>query len=382
MNILLNNEKLYCWLEDGELTSCDAASSDLPLLLISNDIRRISVDMPIKQTRQIIKALPFAIEEQIANDVEMNHLVFQGRQGTTATALIIKHTRLQEIIEKYSPASVYDFAQLLPRKENTIVIAIIDNMACIMCEGHQGVTIPTTLLPMIMERELRAHTQQTEIELYTDSHTQELVVAQLMGLVSDVIQKPLSDLKEQVLRKYNDNKLLNLLTDQYAQKVKSKTNHLVKFKFPAAVAASLFFISLSINWMQASSFNAQADAVLQSSKSFYATLFPEDNVSRMKKSFGEYMKDVSGGETNTNQSFSNLLGSISSIASKEGGYSIDSVRYTNSKGALEINLTTGSIAQLDKLKKQLNELSLTTEIASANQEGDKIKGVIKVSKNG
>lgn len=373
---------IYNWLSDGEVVGCDAPKSGEPLLLISSDVRYISVDMPIKQTRQIIKALPFAIEEQIANDVEMNHIVYLGKQGTAATALLIQHARLQSIVEKYNPVNLYDFAQLLPAKENTIVIAILDELACIMSSNGQGLTTPTAILPTIIERELQANTDLNEIRLYSKEQDQELVMAQLLGLVSNVVQMPISELRDHIAKKVSIQKNLNILTDQYAQKPKSKSNHFAKFKFPFAVASSIFIISILINWLQANSFNSQADAILQSSKVFYSSIFPDDNTSRMKKSFGEYLKETSGNTTTNTQTFSSLLGTISNVISKDNSLLIDSVRYASNKGALEINLTAVSIAQLDKLKKQLNEINLTTEIASANQDGDKIKGVIKVSNNG
>lgn len=382
MNILFNNDAMYSFQLGGELIAASELTFGQPLLLLDYAVRKVSVEMPIKQTRQIIKALPYAIEEQLANDVESNHVVYLGKKGAVVSASIISHNHMQSLIEQYNPSSVYDFAQLIPAKENTIRVAIFGHVACIMSDLNQGISMPASMLLTLIEREMSVNSEQLSIEIFAQESDQELLVAQLIHLTNSITQFPFADLLPQINSQLSHSKHLNLLTGQYAKKIESKKTNLGKFRFPLTVAVSLFALSISLNWMQSNSLNAQASAILQSSKGFYSTLFPEDNPSRMKRSFNEYIKSSNNKTSSGTQSFSSLLGAVSATIVKNSALSIDAIRFANNKQTLEINLTANTIAELDMLKKQLSEINLTTEIASANQDGAKIKGVIKVSHNG
>jgi len=58
------------------------------------------------------------------------------------------------------------------------------------------------------------------------------------------------------------------------------------------------------------------------------------------------------------------------------------VRFTRQKNELEINLIVDNIAQLDSVKQKMTDSGLLVDIASATNTGKRIKGVLKVSKNG
>ena len=49
---------------------------------------------------------------------------------------------------------------------------------------------------------------------------------------------------------------------------------------------------------------------------------------------------------------------------------------------LEASLICKTVNQLDQLKNALAKKGLSVDIASANQSGNSVKGVIKVSSNG
>ena len=121
--------------EDGSIESLsEEAVNELQnpvTLFIGGSINVINTPMPIKQARQIIKALPFALEEQLANDVENNHLHFIGRKDGKAYALTLSHDIMKSTVDRYAPSKLYFMPLLLPVIADTISVLVIEGYACV-----------------------------------------------------------------------------------------------------------------------------------------------------------------------------------------------------------------------------------------------------------
>jgi len=122
--------------------------------------------------------------------------------------------------------------------------------------------------------------------------------------------------------------------------------------------------------------------VKTASKQYYQTLFPDETVRRgLKRMFNDKLETASP-DSQSSAGFTQILANASSQIRKNKDAQMQSVRFAANKGVLEISLLTNNIAQLDSIKQQLEKHGLTVEIASANNDGKRIKGLLKVSNNG
>ena len=125
----------------------------------------------------------------------------------------------------------------------------------------------------------------------------------------------------------------------------------------------------------------KADAVEQASKNYYEQLFPGESAGYgMKRIFRQKLDE--GELVQSGESFTRLLSGIGNSIVAASSLELLGLRYNQSKATIEVELTAPSIAELDKLKKALEQQSYTVEIAAANNQGGKIKGLLKVKKNG
>ena len=370
--------------EDGSIESLnEEAMSELlnPIaLFIGGGINVINTPMPIKQARQIVKALPFALEEQLANDVESNHLQYIGRNNGKAYALTLRHDIMTRIVEQCAPSKLYFLPLLLPVVSETISVLVIEGYACVRLSDLSAFSIPVDLLPLTIEKYLVDDASLQNIQISYAEEEVGLLELQLENMGLEITQVSYSDLQKHIRTQalLNPN---NLLTGDYQVKISDDNKSQSKFNSALSLAACLLIVILGINLVSASQQNNLAGLVKNASKEFYLKLFPGERIRGIKRQFSEKLEATSSSGS-SDAYFTGILAQAASEIKKSKNAQIHSVRFTSKKGVLEVSVLTDNVAQLDGIKKNLEKNSLTVEIASANNDGNKIKGLLKVSQNG
>jgi len=369
--------------ELGDIETFDIPEQGLDksaVLLIGGYCNIHNAPMPIKQARQIVKALPFALEEQLASDIETNHLHYIGRKNNQAYALTIQHNIIKNTIEQYAPNKLYFLPMLLPIAQDHISILIIEGHACVRIDEHTAFSAPVDFLPLALEKHLSQNENQKNITIAYANEKPDLLELQLENLGLLIEQQEFSN----VLQHIQSQILIssqNLLTGQYQLKVSDDEKTLSKFNSLITLAACLFALVIGINSITASQQNNLAGLVKTASKDFYLKLFPGERVRGIRRQFSEKLDtDTSAGQGSAG--FTQILAKAAGEIRKSKNAEIHAVRFTAKKGNLEISVITENIAQLDGIKKKLEQQNLKVEIASANNDGKRIKGLLKVSQNG
>ncbi|MEH6344753.1 MAG: type II secretion system protein GspL [Bermanella sp.] len=349
-------------------------------MLMGNDCNILSAPMPTKQARQIVKALPFAMEELLANDVESNHLHYIGRSNGQAHALTIQHSVIKNIIELHAPTKLFYLPMLLPIGPDNISVLIIEDNACVRINEYSAFSVPVDFLPLALEKHLSQDEGKQNVIISYAGDKLELLELQLENLGLGIEQKEFSEvlqyIQSQTLMTAN-----NLLSGQYQLKASGDKKSNSKIKAVITLAACLFALIISINLITASQQTNLAGLVKAASKEFYLKLFPGERVRGIKRQFAEKL-DNNTATAQGSAGFTQILAITAGEIRQNKSAEIHAVRFTAKKGTLEISIITENVAQLDGIKKKLEQKNLSVEIASANNDGKRIKGLLKVSKNG
>ncbi len=388
MNLfLLNNtqDPVLQLQENGEcvLTGTEEAHNtvDGVALLIGTDCQVLNAPMPIKQARQIVKALPFAMEEQLANDLDQNHLVYLGRTDGKAYAATIGHHAMQQISTQHELKKLFFLPLLLPINENSGCIFITNGQACVRIDEFSAFSAPVELLSLTLERSLGDSHTDRAFNICFAQEPDDLLQVQLESLGLQIHKQDFPSLFSHILNEIKSSKN-NLLSGPYQVKVKKQNSSLSKFKPLMSLAACLFVILIAGNWFVSSQQNNLADMVKNASKQYYQTLFPGERArAGLRRQFRDKLETASPISQSSN-GFTDILAKTTSHIRKNKDAQLQSVRFTSKKGVLEVSLLTNNIAQLDSIKQALEKNNLHVEIASANNDGKKIKGLLKVSNNG
>jgi len=368
-----NPKHIHAVSETGQYVADAADATVEPNLvwLTGPQCQVYTVDMPLKQTRQITKALPFALEEQLAQDIDLQHIVFLGKKQRQAYAQVISHDVMKSIQETGAQHAYY-LPLSLPLEKSQATIAIIEEQAMVRLDEYQGFALPISALGLFLQR---YKAQYTGLTVYGE--LPELIK---LELESDGIAFNVNALSELVSHLEQAKPKFDLMTGPYKVKVKKTNTKLNKFKAPATLAAAIFVAGVSINWVNALQLSAKAEAIENASKEYYQQLFPGDNANYgMKRQFSNRLED--GVQVSNGESFTQILSAVGKQLVNQNNTETESIRYNKSNAELEIEVIVPNIGQLDQFKQTMAKQNYSVDIASANNEKGKTKGLLKVKKN-
>ena len=105
--------------DDGELTSriisgsltelTELAQNHLSVVLLNSQCLHINeLQLPTQNMQKMLKAVPYAIEEFIADDIEKLHFVVSKQKSSNTTSVVgINRTTLQTIIDNFQAAEIF-----------------------------------------------------------------------------------------------------------------------------------------------------------------------------------------------------------------------------------------------------------------------------------
>ena len=360
------------------------AQEEFIIIMAGQQVSLVGAEMPIKNARQIIKALPFAVEEQLANDINQNHLVYLGKQGNEARAAIVQHEFMSSLSAIPNVQTALPLSLVLPNKNDRWSIYLIGNNAIVRTDETSGFSCTATQLTLYLEHAQSGEETGTEqqIELFSlpgEDHS--LLTAQLETSGYKVEIETVGSVWQ--LAESTDKKHpANLMVGQY-KPVPTKKKKAPSVLTPViGLAASVLIVGVFANIWQGKTNEHLAKEVRKASVAYYKSLFPGERVRSLKRDF----KSKLGGETNSGPvNFTNTLGVIGKPLTDEASFktiSLQNIRFNEKRGGFEMDLTASSIAQLEGYKKALSEKGFAVEITSATNENSVIKGHLKVKQNG
>ncbi len=254
------------------------------ILLTGTQCQVLNAPMPIKQPRQIIKALPFALEDQLANDLDQNHLVFLGRTNGQA---------MESVSQAYPAQKMFFAPLLLPSNPGVTTVLILNGQACVRLGEFSAFAVPVALLALTLERYLSADDANKSVAICFAEEADELLQVQLENLGLDITLQEFTEVYQHLLAQARQSKT-NLLSGPYQVKIKKENAASQKLKACFTLAASLFVIVVATNWIGASQQNTLASLVQTASKQYYQTLFPDETVRRgLKRIFNDKLETAS-----------------------------------------------------------------------------------------
>ena len=219
-------------IEDGVVSTIETDTEQTVQSLIINDTfcQILAAQMPVKQARQIIKALPFALEEQLANEIDYNHIHYIGREGVEAYALVVENKAMDVITAQFQPDSVQYLPLLLPQIEQGVCVCILDGVASVRASKFSALSVPPEILSNVLEKLKTDNCNIVEFYDFDNDHA--LLPLEIENLGFEVHQPKKEDLL-QIITKSSAGYPWNLLSGTHTKK-----------KAPVATKQSLSLIHI------------------------------------------------------------------------------------------------------------------------------------------
>jgi general secretion pathway protein L len=349
------------------------------------------VQSPARNQRQALQALPFVVEEQLADDIEKVHLSVGSRRTDGRWPVLVVDLAIMASLMDCSEQAdlrlkaVYIDAQMLPVSEGHLSILMQGDR--VLFHATQAVAVfdcasAANMIHFLLGEAVVNHVQ---IRFQEDDEEQALLAQQLatefsaLGETEVVMEKIESFLLASIILSAPVS-AINLLQGRFT--VRQPSGKLPWWKIAAAVFLFAWLGQLSIQIGSGWYFNYQANILEKSAEDQYRKLFPDaKHVSNPRKRLESRL--AAGVEASGENTFAKLFsGSVQALNSlpDHTGLTIEELRYESDQGQLELELKARSIDQLDQFKQALGKLGLSSRISSANDNDGGISGRMQIGK--
>lgn len=360
------------------------------VLIDSAAIHLDSVKLPIKNQQKLLRAIPFALEEKVADDVEDLHFVVGKTDGDGITPVaIIKRDTLKNILDKLNQAGIEPVALIpdaLCLTANPEQWAILQqkDTAKVQFGQFNAADFDRDTLPLVLKSELQQADRQPpkKIILFSaDGDTAE----------TEDIADAIADEIELIKVSYNTHPLvvfcgqyknalsLNLLQGEYKTVKKSNINW-QRWGLAASLSAIWLVLHLGITITQNNTLEANNKKIQIEIDKIYKKAFPRSKrVVNARVQMEQKLDELKGrGRTGLDVSLIALLSEASVALASDKAISIQSISYRNSK--VDIEVTGSKLQSIEQLNKKLNSHTLSAEIISSSSEKDQVKGHIRITR--
>ena len=311
----------------------------LALVIPMERVSACAVKLPTLKTRWLRQALPYAVEEHLAEDVEGLHLALgnalaDGRHRVLAVERHLLHGWLGQMAGRSLQVSaIYVDADLLPH-----------NGTQVLWHAQRGLLGGASELRLAFER----------------SSWPSLSAALAEPLQ---VQEPPSPWP---VLAAGQQQATNLAQGEFSIRQRSTQHRL--WRTVAGMAGLWLILQLGFDLAQSSSLQRQAERQAAASQALYQQLFPEDTrIINLRAQFDEHLRQAAGGQQG--QLFG-LMQQAARALAETPQLHVQQLDFSEARGDLALQLQADDFARLEQFRQRLAGDGLPVQLGSASREAD------------
>ena len=343
------------------------------------------VTLPIKSRKQLLQAIPFALEDSLSEDIDNLHFAVGKSGDNKINTCVCRQNWLESLVIHVKESGINpdvitpDFQVIDPGLSRPVLL-VDDKVVTYSDETHQW-SLPVSLfneLAPAISRSLDPDTPVAEFFCSEAGAQHEVRVKAVFGYdgSGDETGKARNSLLPLFSAGAHANCGINLMQGRFRP---TGTRHAGagNWKVPAALAAT-WLILLSSNFLAERAQYGKQDRKLDEmiEQVFHAALPDTRTIVNPRAQFEQALGQR--GDNSLGSDFLALLAVSSTAISNEPDTSFNSVSYSN--GQIEVSVNASNVQSLDNIKRFLAErYGLNVDILSADTRDDNVVGQIRIS---
>ncbi len=360
------------------------------VLVDSADVRLYRHYMPTKPSRQMLKALPYMLEDELAEDIDKLHFAtgesgFDKEQSQYWIDLAIVNKELvEQWLDTLASAAIQCKVMVpeilcLPLTDNANYAGIqLGSNWLIRESAWQGSCLDTSWLEMYWQNVL-ANAEDKPIKLAMLSALPEQLESMLISS-GDVEFLPVEpEMAMLALAQGAEDVSWNLLQGELAPKKAISPNWLIWR--PVAVLAVLVIIVNLINsavtWQHNQSELAKAQQALSSA---YKKAFPKERfrANTLRRQLTRKVAQATGNSVGADTTFLSYMQQLSPVFGQFSSTKVDSVRFDGNRQELRLAITASSFQNFERFKVAVEQLGFAVNQGAVNNEGGSVSGSLSI----
>jgi len=358
--------------------------ANVVLLVPTSLVLNISCEVPGRNAAQVRRALPFAVEEFVASDIEMMHVAAgEIARGGTVRSQIVERTILDGWLNALHsigirPGYALSDAEMLPGSAghstllfdgDEVLMKNVDSAACVDAENLEFVLGPfiegggeesviETINGEVDPLSVAQLPPDVEFSATTLSES-ESVLGYLAGLWQT--RGPLAD------------NAINLLQGEYSVRMHASGGS-SRWRNVALIAAAWFGIALLALGARGFYSDHEAGRLKASSEALYKDIYPETQ--RIPPDIKRDVLFRMGDGGSAGSDFVPMIGQLAEHITAD--VSVRSFNFQGSRDELSTELVLPGFDALDNLKDKLTRAGVAVEISSADQQSDGVHARLRL----
>lgn len=366
-----------------DLSRLAEQADDRPVigLVSAADVLLTGARVPTQSRQKLLRAIPYALEDSVAGDVEAQHFVLGSRtpDGEWPVA-VLNLSWLEDWLERLGAAGLAPDRLLpeplcLPLETDGWTVLLEDGSFAVRTAPQRGFGGDRDNLELLLEAALDEQGEQRPRHLLVYSDRAQDLPAELGGVPLELrrVESP-GHLLGQGL---DDTRQIQLLTGPYAPA--SNQHNLWRPWIPAAILFALW-VSLDTGRTLVDQWQMQAElaALEERNLELLRGIFPEANsLQAARTRVDNRLARLRGIGTDASDALLDTLEAVGPILAGGEGFRLTGMSYRN--GNLELELTVSDLQRLDRLQQELDASErLQAEVRSARSEEEAVQGRLLV----
>lgn len=359
------------------------------VLIPSTDIVLTSVDIPSKQWQRVVQAVPYALEEQLAEDIDNLHFAIGKRDamGNMAVAIIAHKqmvTYLQQLTTvNLTPTVLIPDILAVPQLEQGWGILPIDNIVLVRTGAQAGFAIEPQCLTTALSMALLEHKTDLpqQLVIFTDTHTPSLL-PDLQELEIPIFEEVHETNRfAWLVQGIAKNNFLNLLQGTYRPH-----NKIVNLWRPWRLTAMLLILLSGLHIAKQifayQQLVQQRQILTAQIEKIYRETFPQThkivNPRVQMEQQLQQLRTQHNPQISTDH-FLYWLNQLSTPLQQAPGFNPKQIDYQ--PGQLDFYLEIDNLQALEHLKQRLSRLGFTAEIQSATSRSQVVASRLRITRS-
>jgi len=370
-----------------------AAERQHAIVLLNSQCLHINqLHLPTQNLQKMLKAVPYAIEEFIAEDIDDFHFVIAKNKRDNSTAVVgINKTTLKNIIQVFQDANI-TVDKIIPDALCLAASADSRQWACLNYQDDtylqtdtlNGMVYSHDVFPYVMSSKLKElaenETRPEKILLFCEQ--QEAQAFAHLTIENEEIETANIVYNTHPLvvfcAHYRQAMPLNLL--QYKFKPKRKTSgYWHHWRLAASLAAVWLVLHLGLAGFQLTNLQDENNITSAQIESIYKKTFPDSRkIVNPRLQMEQKLNELKNSSGNSSNGILFLLAeSFGTLSQDKNNITLQSLTFRNNR--MDVGLDSANLQAIENLNKSLNSSTkIKSEITSSSSEKDKVKGNLRI----
>jgi general secretion pathway protein L len=367
------------------------AGRKVVVLVPGSDVLLAEPVLPLKSGAKLAQIVPFALEEQLASDVELLHFAVGKRDVRPVTPVaVVAHARMSEWLAMLAeaglqPDAVYAETSALPETPNAVTLLIDGGKVYVRRESAPGAVLEVEPLIEAVQLALASGEEEREnVVIYVGEGDYERERDLLEGLREFTASLQLKLLRDGPLpllaAKVAQSAPVNLLQGQYAIKHKLDVSF-APWRYAAVLALVFFGVNLGLKAWQYFHYRSAETQLDQQIVEVYQQAMPgapmpEPGAAR--KQMEQRLAQLRAGGP-----VSGLMTTLDALAEglkQAPGTIIEALSYRNDTA--DLRMLAPNVDELDRIRTVAGERGVDVSIQSTSPRDSKLEGRLQFKSPG